>query len=80
MYDTCKGLLCSMKTVNSSLDFFRSGFVVVCLAHEFLFNLFYDKQLCNQTDWYLNEVPCFVRQIREGVLTARQVQEWQTKD
>lgn len=36
-----------MKTVNHCrcfyclLDFFRSGFVAVCLAHELLFNLFY---------------------------------------
>ena len=50
VYDACRGLLYSMKTVSSCsclylcLDFFRSGFVVVCLSHEFLFNLFYDTK------------------------------------
>ena len=46
MYDTCRGLFYLMKTVNRCrclyclLDFFRSGFVAVCLAHEFYLTYF----------------------------------------
>jgi hypothetical protein len=37
-------------------------------------------EIRSQRYWHISKALCFVWQVCEGVLAARQVQEWKTKD